>query len=107
MNTMDSHRSTQAVVRVTYLEQTEPALPPALYWGSERVTLERMTRETYLALYRRVGELLRWDQRLSMSEADLAALLGGESLRLYVLRDVSGAALGFCEFDRTGFPQIE
>jgi GNAT superfamily N-acetyltransferase len=46
-------------LRVTYLEQCEPALPPALYWGSERVARERMTREPYLALYRRVCEFDR------------------------------------------------
>jgi GNAT superfamily N-acetyltransferase len=94
-------------LRVTYLEQCEPALPPALYWGSERVARERMAREPYLALYRRVGEPLGWNQRFSMSEAELEALLGGDSLHIYVLRDVSGDALGFCEFDRSGFPQIE
>jgi GNAT superfamily N-acetyltransferase len=104
---MDCHRSARTVLRVTYLEQTEPARPPALYWGSERVALERMAREPYLALYVLVGESLGWDQRLSMSEAQLEALLGGDSLRIYVLRDISGDALGFCEFDRSGFPQIE
>lgn len=94
-------------LRVTYLETTQPTLPPALYWGSERVSLERMTRPAYLLLYRRVGEPLHWDQRLCMPEAELEALLYGDSLRLYVLRDVRGEALGFCEFDRSGFPQIE
>ena len=94
-------------MRVTYLEQCEPALPPALYWGSERVARERMAREPYLALYRRVGESLGWNQRLALSEAELEALLGADSLHIYVLRDVSGDALGFCEFDRSGFPQIE
>jgi GNAT superfamily N-acetyltransferase len=97
----------RTVLRVIYLEQCEPARPPALYWGSERVTLERMAREPYLGLYRRVGEPLRWDQRFSMSEAELEALLGGNSLHIYVLRDVRGDALGFCEFDRSRFPQIE
>jgi GNAT superfamily N-acetyltransferase len=107
MNTMDGHRSKRAVLRVTYLEQSDPAPRPALYWGSERVALERMTREIYLALYRRVGEPLRWDQRSSMPEPDLEALLDGESLHIYVLRDLEGDALGFCEFDRSDFPQIE
>lgn len=95
------------LLRVTYLEQSEPALPPALYWGSERIALERMTRSAYLALYRQVGTPLRWDQRLKMPAAELDALLAGESLHLYVLRDLSGEALGFCEFDRGTFPQIE
>jgi len=99
--------SDETKLRVTYLEQREPGLPAALHWGSERVTLERLARESYLALYRRVGEPLRWDQRLSMSDAELEALLGSGSLHIYVLRDADGNELGFCEFDRSGFPQIE
>jgi GNAT superfamily N-acetyltransferase len=94
-------------LRVTYLEQSEPAPPPALYWGSERVTLERMSRAAYLDLYRRVGEPLRWDQRSNMPGADLDALLAGGALHIYLLTDLRGEALGFCEFDRSGFPQIE
>jgi GNAT superfamily N-acetyltransferase len=107
MNTMHGHGPKQTVLRVTYLEQSEPARPPALNWGSERVSVERMAREDYLTLYRRVGEPLRWDQRLLMPEAELETLLDGESLRIYVLRDAGEGALGLCEFDRGGFPQIE
>jgi len=95
------------MLRVTYLEQSEPAPPPALYWGSERVTVERMTRDDYLGLYRRVGAALRWDRRIRMPAADLDALLAHGSLHIYVLRDLKGEALGFCEFDRAGFPQLE
>lgn len=107
MTTMTSGPPRQTLLRVTYLEQREPAPPPPLYWGSERIALERLTRSTYLALYRRVGAPLRWDQRLKMPAAELDALLAGESLHLYVLRDLGGEALGFCEFDRGAFPQIE
>jgi GNAT superfamily N-acetyltransferase len=107
MNAVDNHPSNSTVLRVTYLEQSEPSAPPALYWGSERISLERLGRDSYLALYRRVGEPLGWDQRLSMPAADLDALLAGEALHIYVLRDLSGNALGFCEFDRSRFPQIE
>jgi GNAT superfamily N-acetyltransferase len=107
MNTMTSGPPNEPLLRVTYLEQSEPALPPALYWGSERIALERLVRSAYLALYRHVGAPLRWDQRLKMPAADLDALLAGESLHVYVLRDVSGEALGLCEFDRSAFPQIE
>src|ERR1700687_4363810 len=89
---MNGHRSNQATLRVTYLEQIAPAPPPALYWGSERVALERMARENYVTLYRRVGEPLRWDQRLSMPERELDALLDGDSLHIYVLRDLGGDA---------------
>jgi len=104
---MDFRNSKSAVLRVTYLEQTEPAPPPALHWGGERVTRERLILDTYLALYRRIGAPLGWDQRLLMPAAALTGLLAGESLRLYVLRDAPGEAIGLCEFDRGGFPQIE
>jgi GNAT superfamily N-acetyltransferase len=104
---VDSHDSESATLRVTYLEQREPARPPAVYWGSERVSIERMAPQDYLALYRRVGAPLRWDQRTTMPAAELAALLAGESLHIYVLRDLRAEALGFCEFDRSAFPEIE
>ncbi len=104
---VSNHRFAQIMLRVTYLEQSEPSAPPALYWGSERITRESMHRVAYLALYRRVGEPLRWDQRTSMPESALEALLSGGALHLYVLRDLRGEALGFCEFDRREFPQIE
>ena len=94
-------------MRVTYLEQNEPAVPPALYWGSERVSLERMTRENYLTLYRRVGDALQWSRRSPVPPAQLDAMLGGGDLHVYLLRDVRDEALGFCEFDRRRFPQIE
>ena len=95
------------MLRVTYLEQSEPAPPPGLYWGSERVVIERMTRQDYLALYQRVGAPLRWDRRIMMPTAELDALLAGGSLHIYVLRDLKDEALGFCEFDRLDFPQLE
>jgi GNAT superfamily N-acetyltransferase len=94
-------------LRVTYLEQNEPAPQPPLYWGSERVTLERLQRPSYLSMYCRVGEPLGWDQRLHLPAHELESLLGGGLLRIYVLRNVQGDALGFCEFDRTDFPQID
>ena len=73
-------------------------LPPPLHAGGERIGLESLTSSIYLALYQRVGEPLRWDQRLLMSREELAELLGGDSLHIYVLRDEGGQALGFCEF---------
>jgi GNAT superfamily N-acetyltransferase len=42
-----------------------------------------------------------------MAEGELAALLAGGSLDIYVLRDVQGEPLGFCEFDRREFPNVE
>ena len=97
----------QEVIRVVYLEQCEPARPAAVHWGSERIARERMTVAAYLALYTRVGGPQHWDQRLKMPPEELDALVSGESLHLYVLRAARGEPLGFCEFDRSGFPQIE
>lgn len=94
-------------LRVTYMELREP--PPA---GSpsarrERICREELNSQTYLHLYRRVGEPYRWDQRLRMPEGELMALLGGGALDVYVLRNEHGQALGFCEFDRREFPDVE
>jgi len=94
------------LLRVTYLEQRVPP-QHALYWGSEQVSLEQLSRAAYLDLYQRVGQPLGWNQRLTMPDAELDALLDGESLRIYVLRDVGEQALGLCEFDRSDFPHIE
>jgi GNAT superfamily N-acetyltransferase len=104
---MNNGTTCATLLRVTYLEQTAPAAPPALHWGSERIGVERLSRALYLSLYRQVGEALGWDQRLLMRAQELDALLQGDALRIYVLRDVRGEVLGFCEFDRSAFPQVE
>src|SRR5580692_1096847 len=76
-----------SILRVTYLELRESPAPPTPRFGPECIAREQLGPGEYLALYRNVGESLRWDQRLRMPEADLAALLGGGSLNVYVLRD--------------------
>ncbi len=96
-----------AIVRVTYMELREAPPAPGMRAGPECIVRERLNRATYLDLYRRVGEPWRWDQRLQMPDAELAALLDGESLNIYVLRDGQGHALGFCEFDRRENPDVE
>jgi GNAT superfamily N-acetyltransferase len=96
----------RVMLRVTYLEMLAPP-PPPTYTESDQVVLERPDAAAYLALYRRVGDPLGWDTRLKLPEGELAALLAGDRLRIYVLRDANGVALGFCEFDCGAFPQIE
>lgn len=101
-----------STVRVSYLELRTPPVrqaagPVASAAGADAIALERLTGEEYLALYRRVGEQVRWDQRLSIPLEELEALLAGDLLRIYVMRDAHGAAIGLCEFDRSGFPDIE
>jgi GNAT superfamily N-acetyltransferase len=77
------------------------------YSGPERIAPESLTRSEYLWLYRRVGASVLWDQRLSIPAEALDALLAGQALAIYLLRDGMGQPLGFCEFDRQGFPDIE
>jgi GNAT superfamily N-acetyltransferase len=95
------------LVRVSYLELREAPAPPAPRDGPESIARERLDAGTYLDLYGRVGAAWRWDQRFKMPAAQLAALLDGDGLAIYVLRDGEGCALGFCEWDRREFPQIE
>jgi GNAT superfamily N-acetyltransferase len=95
------------LLQVTYLELCAAPGPPQRHDGLESIRVERPEIFDYLALYRRIGESLGWDQRLLMPEAELAQLLQGNLLRIYLLRSELGEALGFCEFDRSAFPQIE
>jgi ribosomal protein S18 acetylase RimI-like enzyme len=95
------------ILRVTYLEARLPPLLPNPRSGLERIAREHLSLSEYLGLYRSVGESLRWDQRLLMPEEELRALLDGDSLCIYVLRNSQDHALGFCEFDHRAFPQIE
>jgi ribosomal protein S18 acetylase RimI-like enzyme len=96
-----------SLVRVTYMELRESPPPPTPRSGPECIAGERLSLQKYVALYRSVGEPLRWDQRLLMPQAQLAALLDSGSVDIYVLRDEDGSALGFCEFERGAFPEIE
>jgi GNAT superfamily N-acetyltransferase len=94
-------------LQVTYMELRESPPAPILRAGPESIALERLNLPEYLAIYRKVGAPLRWDQRLRMPEQDLATLLNSGSLRIYVLRNHQGNPLGFCELDRHAFPDIE
>ncbi len=94
-------------IDVTYLELRHRPPPAPVHGGAERQAVERLDVEAYLALYRRVGGPLRWDQRLRMPAIELERLLGSGRLRVHVLRDAGGAALGLCEFDLGGFPEVE
>jgi GNAT superfamily N-acetyltransferase len=96
-----------SVVRVTYMEARQPPPPPAPRSGPERIAREHPSLDEYLTLYRNVGEPLRWDQRLLMPEEELRSLLNGGSLRIHLMRNAQGGAIGLCEFDHSAFPDIE
>jgi GNAT superfamily N-acetyltransferase len=87
------------------LRESPPA--PTQRCGPECIAHECLSLPKYLDLYRSVGESLRWDQRILMPEAELAALVNSGSIDIYVLRNENGRPLGFCEFDRGAFPEIE
>jgi len=93
-------------VRVSYLELTHPPPPPDDRSHTERIAVEKLPIDDYLDLYRRVGEPLRWDQRLKMSRNELVTLLASPRSQIYVLRDATTQATGFCEFERS-LPEIE
>jgi len=93
-------------VRVSYLELTRAPKPIRTRFGDERISREKLPLSKYLELYRRVGEPLRWDQRLQMPRSELIRLLGSERSDIYILRDGHGEALGLCEFERCS-PDIE
>jgi len=95
------------MVRVSYLELTDRPIAVPAYKGTERIALEKLNIDEYLCLYRKVGAAVRWDQRLRMPRGALVELLGAERTRIYVLRSVGADAIGLCEFDRGGFPEVE
>lgn len=96
----------RAMLRVTYMELRAPP-PLVARQGPERIAEERLGPEAYLDLYKSVGEQVGWDARLKLPAADLAALLDGSALQIYVLRDAQAKAIGFCEFNRQAYPDVE
>lgn len=95
-----------ATLRVSYLELIQSPAPGPTRLGDESIRVEVLPVDEYLDLYRRVGEPLRWDQRLNMPRAELIRLLQSVCSQIYVLRDGRGQALGLCEFERR-LPEIE
>lgn len=93
-------------VRVSYLELTQNPAPIETHLGSESISREKLRVDEYLDLYSRIGEPVRWDQRLRMPRADLTRLLDSDRSQIYILRDGRGEALGLCEFERR-LPDIE
>ncbi|MDZ4736472.1 MAG: GNAT family N-acetyltransferase [Rhodospirillaceae bacterium] len=93
---------------VTYLEMTAPpagpALPPPLTGAA--IAREPLDADSYLALYRAVGDAVQWDDRLRMTKAALDAFLRDPTTHIYVLR-LNGAPVGLCEFDGVGKPETE
>jgi len=95
------------VVRVSYLELLQAPAPLPAHVGPERISTAKMPVEEYLDLYRRVGQPLRWDQRLKMPRQELQRLLQSPRSQIYVLQDSSDGTLGLCEFERGDLQEVE
>jgi ribosomal protein S18 acetylase RimI-like enzyme len=101
------HTLNDSLVRVRYLELVQAPAPIPRHLGQEHISAVQMSVEEYLELYRSVGAPLGWDQRLKMPLAELQCLLGSARSKIYVLKNASGRALGFCEFERGDFQEVE
>jgi ribosomal protein S18 acetylase RimI-like enzyme len=93
---------------VTYMEMRSPDPAPAHPCPVSGATVDRETLDPakYRPLYRTVGGPVRWDQRLRMPEDELRAFLLDPATHLHVLR-LDGQAVGLCEFDGIGKPDVE
>ncbi|HEX5786895.1 MAG TPA: GNAT family N-acetyltransferase [Woeseiaceae bacterium] len=93
---------------VTYMEQSVPPaddpLPVPIAGAS--VARETPDPQAYLGLYRAIGTPLQWDERLRMSEGELADFLTRASTAVYVLRQ-AGEPRGLCEFEALGAADVE
>jgi GNAT superfamily N-acetyltransferase len=94
---------------VSYLSLRAPPCA-ASEEGPGDVTIRRevLNIESYLSLYRSVGEPWRWDQRLKMDRDILSRYLKCSDCDIFIARrQESGTALGFCEFDSTHLPDVQ
>ena len=93
---------------VTYMELCAPPADPVLSAPCADLSIrpEHLSVAEYVALYRAVGTPLDWDSRLRLPPEALSAFLSAPSTRIVVLRE-RGEAVGFCEFDAAGTPDIE
>jgi GNAT superfamily N-acetyltransferase len=93
---------------VTYLELREPPAgetrPLPAGFSLERLTAPDLA--AYRALFRAVGEPWLWFSRLSMTDAQLSAVLDDPLNEVYVLQ-TGGDAKGLLELDRRTPPDVE
>jgi len=71
----------EGMVRVSYLELTQTPAPIQAGVCDKRISREKLPVDEYLELYRRIGQQLRWDQRLRMPRSELIRLLDSERSR--------------------------
>ncbi len=98
-------------IRVSYLALPRGPAEPAEYACPPGIDVMRQTLpvDEYLALYRAVGGPWGWDQRLKMPRGLLADFLAGPHSHIFTLLSLAegSPALGFCEFDSAGHPDVQ
>jgi GNAT superfamily N-acetyltransferase len=93
---------------VSYLSlRAPPSAVPEKGRGDLTIRREMLNVESYLSLYRSVGEPWRWDQRLKMDRATLSRHLDSSDCDIIIARHADNTTLGFCEFDSTRLPDIQ
>lgn len=84
---------------VTSLEmKSRPALRPEIGGAWQLREMKRPDPEAYRALYSKIGDEWIWFSRLTMSDAELTAILWHPQIEVYGL-EVSGALEGLLELD--------
>jgi ribosomal protein S18 acetylase RimI-like enzyme len=89
------------LISTTYLELAhlpvrDPLVAPA---GDVTVASERPAYDQYMRLWCSVGDPLDWDGRLTVSQADVEAILRSPSAEIFIVR-LQGNAVGLCEFNQ-------
>lgn len=87
-------------LEVTAMQLARPPVPPRrpLPSGDWTVVEARTTPAAFLAVYRAVGDTVRWDARARMAPAALAAHLAAPTTRVFLLEGPGGPA-ELCAFE--------
>ncbi len=95
---------------VTFLEQlSEPIFhfaPPANFRKLLLTKIERPAVLFYRYLYDAVGRDLSWVDRKKLADGELASIIAGEAVEVWVLY-FGGQPAGFFEIDARGLPVVE
>jgi len=88
----------QLAALVTYLEMTAPPSEPVPQSSLQLRHIGRPDPDAYRALFRKVGAPWLWFSRLRLSDEELLAIIGDETVELYEVAAVE-AIVGMLELD--------
>jgi GNAT superfamily N-acetyltransferase len=90
----------QLATVVTTLEMTARPLPAPLPSSPLRlVPWQNVSPERYRTLFRRIGEPWLWFSRLTLSDAELSAILDDTAVPLWAVCNPAGIEIGMLELD--------